>query len=253
MSARNRRKLNTMINKILVNSYIVLNILCLIIGLLLFFHKPIISHFIAPHKMEQTYKNLNNDGLKFKPNSYVDNIKYLDNDKSKLDPNINYNFKSVKPINLLDIKDAKLDKRYVRGQIVIPSINLDLPILQGVSNNNLWFGASTMKPNQKLGEGNYALAGHTTDNPSLLFTPLHHIKYGDNIYLTDSVNIYIYKTDSIKIVSPNRGEVIQDDDNNKLLTLVTCSDVKGTNRLIIQAKFIKKEKLTQGNIGIFKL
>lgn len=100
--------------------------------------------------MEQTYKNLNNGGLKFKPNSYVDNIKYLDSDKSKLDSNINYNFKSVKPINLLDIKDAKLDKRYVRGQIVIPSINLDLPILQGVSNNNLWFGASTMKPNQKL-------------------------------------------------------------------------------------------------------
>ncbi|RLY52692.1 sortase, partial [Staphylococcus epidermidis] len=80
-----------------------------------------------------------------------------------------------------------------------------------------------------------------------------HIKYGDSIYLTDSVNIYIYKTDSIKIVSPNRGEVIRDDDNNKLLTLVTCSDVKGTNRLIIQAKFIKKEKLSQGNIGIFKL
>ena len=63
----------------------------------------------------------------------------------------------------------------------------------------------------------------------------------DSIYLTDSVNIYIYKTDSIKIVSPNRGEVIRDDDNNKLLTLVTCSDVKGTNRLIIQAKFIKKK------------
>lgn len=45
----------------------------------------------------------------------------------------------------------------------------------------------------KVREGNYALAGHTTDNSSLLFTPLHHIKYGDSIYLTDSVNIYIYK------------------------------------------------------------
>ena len=33
--------------------------------------------------MEQTYKNLNNGGLKFKPNSHVDNIKYLDSDKSK--------------------------------------------------------------------------------------------------------------------------------------------------------------------------
>ncbi|TKW74227.1 MAG: class A sortase, partial [Staphylococcus hominis] len=36
MSARNRRNLNTMVNKILVNSYIVLTIFCLIIGLLLF-------------------------------------------------------------------------------------------------------------------------------------------------------------------------------------------------------------------------
>ncbi|HBC8029317.1 TPA: class A sortase [Staphylococcus aureus] len=253
MGARNRRKLNTLVNKILLHSYIVLVALSLILGLLLFFHKAIISQFIAPYRMEQTYSDLNKNGLKIKPNAYLNNIKYLDSDKSKLDPNINYNFKAVKPINLLDIKDAKLDNRYIRGQISIPAVNLDLPILHGVSNNNLWFGASTMKPNQKLGEGNYALAGHTTDNPKLLFTPLHHVQNGDSIYITDSIDVYVYRIDNIQIVRPNKSEVIQDDVNNNLLTLVTCSDVKGTNRLIVQAKFIKKEKLTKNNMSLFNI
>lgn len=253
MGARNRRKLNTLVNKILLHSYIVLVALSLILGLLLFFHKAIISQCIAPYRMEQTYSDLNKNGLKIKPNAYLNNIKYLDSDKSKLDPNINYNFKAVKPINLLDIKDAKLDNRYIRGQISIPAVNLDLPILHGVSNNNLWFGASTMKPNQKLGEGNYALAGHTTDNPKLLFTPLHHVQNGDSIYITDSIDVYVYRIDNIQIVRPNKSEVIQDDVNNNLLTLVTCSDVKGTNRLIVQAKFIKKEKLTKNNMSLFNI
>ena len=44
MSARNRRKLNTMVKDFSEFIYCFDNF-CLIIGLLLFFHKPIISHF----------------------------------------------------------------------------------------------------------------------------------------------------------------------------------------------------------------
>lgn len=76
----------------------------------------------------------------------------------------------------MDIKDVEFNSNYVVGKITIPSVHLNLPILYGVSNNNLWFGACTMKPNQKFGQGNFALAGHTMANQNLLFTPLHFIK-----------------------------------------------------------------------------
>ncbi|MCG1169211.1 class A sortase [Staphylococcus epidermidis] len=253
MSTRNKRKLDTVTNRILINSIIILSIILFIIGMILVFHKPIISKYVEPYKLEKNYKNLENKGLKLKPYAYKDNIKYLDSDKSKLDPNLTYNFGAVKPINVLDIKDAKLNSRYIRGQISIPSVNLNLPILQGVSNNHLWFGASTMKPTQTLGEGNYALAGHTMDNENLLFTPLHRQKIGSYMYITDSIDIYIYKTTKINIVTPDKGSVIDDVPNKKLLTLVTCSDTKGTKRLIVTGELVKKEKLDSSNMGLFNL
>ncbi|MDK4171552.1 class A sortase, partial [Staphylococcus pseudintermedius] len=65
-----------------------------------------------------------------------------------------------------------------------------------------------MKPNQKFGQGNFALAGHTMANQNLLFTPLHFIKKGDRVYITNGQNIYVYQTTNIEIVSPDHGEVI---------------------------------------------
>jgi sortase A len=73
-----------------------------------------------------------------------------------------YDFSSVSDINALnlygDIKN--IDSRYIIGQIVVNDIGMNLPILKGISNSNLAVGAATMKDGQKMGEGNYALAGH---------------------------------------------------------------------------------------------
>lgn len=57
------------------------------------------------------------------------------------------------------------------GAIAIPSVHMYLPILKGLSNDSLSTGGGTMRPDQKMGHGNYPLAGHyMTANGSLF----HH-------------------------------------------------------------------------------
>lgn len=243
MSTRQKRKFNKAINKFMLISYISLAIIFLFIGLLLVFHKPIISDLIVPQKIENSYKK---HAIPLKYNSYQSNI-------DSLNPNLAFNFNAVKPINLMDIKDVEFDKRYMIGQIAIPNVHLNLPIFYGISNNNLWFGACTMKPHQQMGEGNYALAGHTMPNETLLFTPIHSMQKGDTIYLTDSKNVYIYKTQNIQLVNKEHGDVINDVQDKKLLTLVTCSDLKGTKRLIVTAHFVNKERLNNSNKQLFNI
>lgn len=71
------------------------------------------------------------------------------------------------------------------GKIAVPAVGLKLPIFEGINDNNLLRGAGTMKENEKMGEGNYALAGHHMNNPDILFSPLAKAQVGELVYLTD--------------------------------------------------------------------
>lgn len=47
-----------------------------------------------------------------------------------------------------------------RGALVMPDVNIGVPIFEGTSDASLYWGAGTAKENQQLGEGNYALSAH---------------------------------------------------------------------------------------------
>lgn len=73
--------------------------------------------------------------------------------------------------------------------IAIPEISMNLPIFKGLDNVGLYYGAGTMKAEQQMGEGNYALASHhvfgITGASDMLFSPLDRAKEGMKIYITD--------------------------------------------------------------------
>ncbi|MEG2707995.1 MAG: class A sortase [Vagococcus sp.] len=129
------------------------------------------------------------------------------------------------------------------GGIAIPSVKLNLPIFKGVSNYVLAVGAGTMKEEQQMGRGNYALASHYMYDPTLLFAPLVNVELGQSVLLTDLEYIYEYRVTYKEYVEPSRVEVIDDVENKQLVTLVTC-DVSGTNRLIIQGELVREVKGT---------
>jgi len=134
---------------------------------------------------------------------------------------------------------SSIDQKFVVGYLAIPAVELKLPILNGASKRNLAVAVATIKPQQKMGEGNYAVAGHLTRQSDTLFTPLQRVKIGDLVYLSDKTKLFIYQVEAIMVVLPQAVEVIEDVDNQSLLTLVTCQDLQGKKRLVVSAKLLE--------------
>ena len=155
----------------------------------------------------------------------------------------NFDFDSVKSISSEAVLASQWDAQQlpVIGGIAIPEVEINLPIFKGLDNVNLFYGAGTMKANQKMGEGNYSLASHhifTAENASqMLFSPLVNAKAGMKIYLTDKDKVYTYEIREVKHVTPDRVDEIEDREGVKEITLVTCVDYNATERIIVKGDF----------------
>ena len=122
------------------------------------------------------------------------------------------------------------------GTLIMPEVDMTIPILKGLSEKNLMAGAGTMKKEQIPGEGNYAIAGHNWRDRATLFSPLHKAKEGMSIFLKIGDEKFEYRVSNIETVEPTRIDIIEDQDE-PLLTLVTCNH-DGTERLIVQATLV---------------
>ena len=151
-----------------------------------------------------------------------------------------FDFEAIQPPSILETIKASLDResKAVIGRITISSVNIKLPILKGTTNQNLLYGATTMRPDQKMGEGNYPLAGHHMKRENLLFGPLIHIKKGDTVKITDFKKDYIYTVTSKQFISETDTDVIQET-KEKEITLMTCDKaVRTEGRLAVKGKLI---------------
>lgn len=167
-----------------------------------------------------------------------------------------YNYAEAQFITPLDIYEATFksnilgDRPAIVGSIAIPSVNIQLPIIKGTSQQALSLGAGTMKANEKMGKNNYALASHNMNDDTVLFSPLRHIQIGDNIYTSDGKFVFFYKTTTKKYVDPSDIEVIQNHGRDEI-TLVTCS-MSGKTRLIVQGIYEGKEKVKNVSVSVKK-
>ncbi|RRD96013.1 class A sortase [Bacillus licheniformis] len=151
-----------------------------------------------------------------------------------------FDFEAIQPPSILETIKASLDResKAVIVRITISSVNLKLPILKGTTNQNLLYGATTMRPDQKMGEGNYPLAGHHMKRESLLFGPLLNIEKGDTVKITDFKKDYIYAVTSKQFISEMDTDVIQET-KEKEITLMTCDKaVRTEGRLAVKGKLI---------------
>ncbi len=211
-----------------MNKFKIAVLICLlIIGLLLIFINPIQNAVIA-HLSQQ----LNTTDYSAKD--------IEKNNQATAD----FAFEDVQSLSIAEVLKAQtqLDNLPVIGSIAIPTVELSLPIIKGVGNASLAVGAGTMKANQTLGQGNYALAGHYFENKDILFSPLYNANIGDAIYVTDLTTIYEYKLTTKKVIAATDVYVIDDIPNQTILTLITCAD-NGTKRLAIHADFVEQYPL----------
>lgn len=203
--------------------------LLLIISTILLAERPIKNYFLnkANNDITNQIKNTTN--------------KELEDNANK---DASYNFDDVKSINATDVVKQSRNKSKLPsiGEIAIPSLNMNLPIVKGTSNESMLVSAGTLKSNQKMGEGNYTLASHYSNaqNETLLFSPLKRASTGMDVYLTNGNYIYKYRISEIKIVHPESVDVLNDIENRTILTLITCEDLSATERRIVVCDFIEK-------------
>lgn len=158
--------------------------------------------------------------------------------KNKESTNVTFDFADAESVSTEAVIKAQLSDAAlpVVGGIAVPRVGINLPIFKGVANDVLLSGAGTMKEDQEMGAGNYALASHRCYDPTLLFTPIDKMKIGDTIYVSDLENVYTYKTTFKEIVAPEQTDLIEDIPNKKLITLVTCGDFDAVTREIVQGE-----------------
>lgn len=151
-----------------------------------------------------------------------------------------FEFSEVQSLSTETVINAQwqAQKLPVIGGISIPEVSMNLPIFKGLDNVGLYYGAGTMKEDQQMGQGNYALASHhvfgITGASDMLFSPLDRAKIGMKIYITDKDKIYTYTISSIESVAPERVDVINDTEGVAEITLVTCEDAAATSRTIVK-------------------
>lgn len=158
-----------------------------------------------------------------------------------------FDFSQTKDLDFQAVAKARANQQAVNiiGEISIPAIKMTIPIATGVSNTTLALAAGTMRADQQMGQGNYALAGHNMAHGSkILFSPLYyHAKVGQKVYLTDMKNVYTYRIYERKFILATRVDVVNDTPE-KILTLITC-DATGANRLMVRAKYEGKVAFDQ--------
>lgn len=196
----------------------IIAILVLLLGLALLFSEPIKKQLIITYSPDVSKKT-----------------------STKKD--VSFDMNRVDRLSLYDVIKARFESKNIQllGKIYIPSIKLDLPIGKGVSNNVLSLGVGTMNPDQRMGFGNYALAGHNMDDGKTLFSPLYSKgKVGMYVYLTDMDKIFKYKINRLMYISPYQTNIIQSS-KKPILTLITCND-DGSKRLVAQGLLISVKK-----------
>ena len=58
------------------------------------------------------------------------------------------------------------------------------------------------------------------------------------IYTTDTRQTYVYRITDIFEVDPSDVSVIEDVPNKKLITLITCTDLQATKRLVVRGELV---------------
>lgn len=122
--------------------------------------------------------------------------------------------------------------------IEIDKIDLKLPVLEGATKANLKHAAAHMKETAPLGEsGNAAIAAHRARTTGRLFNRLNEVVIGDVVTVKTSDEVYNYEVYDISVVDPSDVSVLNGNNDDKILTLITCDPlVNPTHRLIVHAK-----------------
>lgn len=204
-----------------------ITIIAIIVGIVLI-AAPIAKNYFIANKMNQ---------------HQIKKVSKKDIERNKK-KKVSYDWDKVKSLDtssVIKLKDSPKGLPVI-GAITIPELEMNLPIYKGVSDENMSYGASTMAEEQEMGQGNYSLISHhvfaLANAKKLLFSPLDNAKVGMKIYITDKTTVYQYNITEVFTVSPRQTDVVNPIEGRKVITLITCTDINASGRLIVRGDLV---------------
>lgn len=157
-----------------------------------------------------------------------------------------------------------LELRTKIGVIVIPSIDVDLPIYAGTNEEILQKGAGHLEGTSLPigGESSHTVITAHSGLPSArLFTDLQKVKMGDKFYIENIGGTLAYEVDHIDVIEPSDFQQLLVVPGKDYATLLTCTPIMiNTHRLIVRGHRVPyvpevDDKIMEdkgGNLGIDK-
>lgn len=107
----------------------------------------------------------------------------------------------------------------------IPTLELEMPIYLGASNDNMAKGAAVLgQTSLPIGgeNTNCVIAGHRGWSGAPYFRYIDKLKEGDEVCITNLWETLTYAVSEIRIIEPNDIDQILIQDGRELITLLTC-------------------------------
>lgn len=123
------------------------------------------------------------------------------------------------------IKTDAWNEEEVFGTLQIPSINVDMPLYVGTSDNNLAAGAAVLEGTSlPIGgpNSNCVISGHRGWKGAAYLKEIEGVNFGDEIIITNPWETLTYKVCDMFIIHPSESEPLLIKDGRDMLTIVTC-------------------------------
>lgn len=137
-----------------------------------------------------------------------------------------------------------LNRDGVMGYILIPKIDIKIPIYHGTSSEVLSKGVGHLEGSSFPvgGESTHAILSAHRGLPSArLFTDLDQLEVGDKFYIYILDQVYTYQVDQVLVIEPSETEALQIQDGKDLVTLVTCTPYGvNTHRLLVRGERVEE-------------
>lgn len=131
------------------------------------------------------------------------------------------------------------------GRLIVPPIELDLPIYHGTSEEVLHRGVGHLFGSDLPvgGPGTHSvLTAHTGLSTATLFDDLIHVKNGDSIFVQVAGEKLQYEVDRIDVVLPNETDSLESAFGEDRITLITCTPYgQNTHRLLVHGHRVPLE------------
>lgn len=199
----------------------IIAILLIVIGILVFCFPKVTDYFykVEVQKKKDSFQEQKGNSFEklYEELQLQNQILYKEKQANLKDP-FSYEQKNI------HLEDYGLQDNII-GFIVIPKLEVELPILLGANSENMKLGAVHLtQTSYPIGgeNTNSIIAAHRGYNKTEMFRNIQKLEIGDEIQIQNFKETLLYKVVETKVIMPNDIEALWIQNGKDLITLVTC-------------------------------